>query len=172
MYIFGCISRKINLILQSSKVAFKRELITFRMFAQMYFKFIKINFVLSFLLRDWQWPKLELKVQSLPEQRYHLGRKNYHVTKMYAVKGQNCQNEHCNFPWTTPVFKDRQKLVLLKENTMMFLLLSIWNPFIFKDYFAQVFIIKSPKLIFRWLHIPIHEPSAISENNSTKCLIL
>ena len=119
------------------------------------FQIYQINFVLSFLLRDWQWPKLELKVQSLPEQRYHLGRKNYHVTKMYAVKGQNCQNEHCNFPWTTPVFKDRQKLVLLKENTMMFLLLSIWNPFIFKDYFAQVFIIKSPKLIFWWLHIPI-----------------
>ena len=77
----------------------------------------------------------------MPEQCYHLGRRNYYVIKIYAIKGQNCQNEHCNFSWTTLVFKDRQKLVLLKENTQIFLLLSKWNPFIFKDCFAQVFII-------------------------------
>ena len=29
------------------------------------------------------------------------------IMKIYAVKGQNCQNEQFNFPWTTLVLKDQ-----------------------------------------------------------------
>ena len=75
-----------------------------------------------------------------------MGRKNYHVTKMYAVKGQNCQNEneHCNFPWTT---QDRQKLVLLLKGKYSNFSVTKWNPSIFKDCFAQVFIIQGINIV-------------------------
>ena len=43
----------------------------------------------------------------MPKQHNHLGRRNDFVMKIYAVKGQNCQNEQFNFPWTTLVLKDQ-----------------------------------------------------------------
>ena len=43
----------------------------------------------------------------MPKQHNFMGRRNDHVIKIYAVKGQNCQNEQFNFPWTTLVLKDQ-----------------------------------------------------------------
>ena len=43
----------------------------------------------------------------MPKQHNYLGRRNDYVMKIYAVKGQNCQNEQFNFPWTIVVLKDQ-----------------------------------------------------------------
>ena len=43
----------------------------------------------------------------MPIQHNHLGRRNDYVMKIYAVKGQNCQNKKFNFPWTTLILKDQ-----------------------------------------------------------------
>ena len=73
--------------------------------------------------------------------------------KIYAVKGQNCQNKRFNFPWTTLVLKD-QNYSTGSPNFVVFHFVGIcifsekkgkssnfsvtkWNPFRFKVVFLR-----------------------------------